>query len=81
MKPANAHNLRNGLSGIYTERRRLLSAMLNVAESLDKRWPLMPKRLRYKLSNSLVEQMSCIKRMDGHLDRMLKGLADEIKIF
>ncbi len=71
-----AHSVRNGLVGVYVERKRLVSAMAVMSNVLDekKKWnKLIPSKVRYKLYKSLIEQMGSVNRMDDHLHRVLEA--------
>jgi len=66
------HHIRNGLVGIYAERKRLLAAMLDVADMLaSKERKKLPQACLHRLSTNLIEQIGCIRRMDEQLSRVL----------
>lgn len=70
------HDVRHGLVGVYVERKRLLSAMVSMSNTLDekKKWnKMIPSKVRYKLYRSLIEQMGSVNRMDEHLYRVEKA--------
>ena len=71
------HNIRNGAIGVYSERKKLLSEMLKMATLLESRRSLSKARVVGGLTESLRGQMACIRRMDLHLERIMKALIEQ----
>ena len=71
------HNLRNGAIGVYTERKKLLAEMLKMATALEARRSWGKRRVVGELTEALRGQMACIRRMDLHLERIMKALIEQ----
>lgn len=71
------HHIRNGAIGIYTERKKLLSEMLKMATVLESRRTRSKKQFIGELTESLRGQMACIRRIDLHLERVMKALIEQ----
>lgn len=70
------HHTRHALVGIYAERKNLLNTMLYVAEALESKW--RPKFLKsFAITNALKRQLTSIRRLDDHLERLHAAVLKE----
>lgn len=74
-----SHHLRNAAVGIYNERKKLLRHMLDMASLLEANKRPLKRLLMGRLTESIRGQMACIKRMDMHLERILRTLLEQAK--
>lgn len=71
------HHIRNGVVGVYAERKKLLTEMLNMATALESRRSWTKTKVVGELTEALRGQMACIRRMDLHLERVMKALIEQ----
>ena len=70
------HHARHAIVGIYYERKKMLNAMLCIAEALESKWrPNFVKFLWITLA--IRRQMNSIKRIDEYLDRLMGATLKE----
>ena len=67
------HHVRNGAAGIFYERKKLLTEVLRTANYIETR--KLPNVVKFlMITRSMRRQLASIRRMDLHLDRVMKAL-------
>jgi hypothetical protein len=70
------HHTRHATIGMYYERKKMLNDMLSMAEALESKWrPNFLKSLT--ITRAIRRQMTSIKRMDEHLERLMRATLKE----